>query len=148
MARELASHFRSFEAFRAAGEEILQTVDGIGPKMSEQIIGFLRQPRVATIVDKLRGFINPVPPERAGDSLTGMRFVLTGGLESMSRNEAKQLLESQGAKVTSTVSKQTDYVVAGENPGSKFEKAQTLGVEILDEAGLLALLDARGAEAT
>ncbi len=148
VARELASHFRSFEDFRAADEETLQAVDGIGPKMAEQITAFLGRPRVAKIVDELRAFINPIPPERAGDSLAGMRIVLTGGLASMSRNEAKKLLESQGAKVTSTVSKQTDYVVAGENPGSKFEKAQTLGVEILDEAGLLALLDSRGAEAT
>lgn len=148
VARELASHFRSFEDFRTADDEALQAVDGIGPKMAEQITGFLSRPRVAKVVDGLRAFINPIPPERAGDSLAGLRIVLTGGLESMSRTEAKKRLESHGAKVTSTVSKQTNYVVAGENPGSKLEKAQTLGVEILDEAGLLALLADREAEAT
>jgi len=144
VARELAGHFRSFEDFRAADVETLQTIDGIGPKMSEQITSFLGRARVAVVIDELRAFINPVPPERAGDALTGLRFVLTGGLESMSRGAAKKRLESQGAKVTSSVSKNTNYVVAGQNPGSKLEKAQTLGVEIVDEAGLLSLLNDGG----
>jgi len=146
VARELAGHFRSFEDFRGADVETLQTIDGIGPKMSEQITSFLGRSRVAVVVDELRAFINPVPPDRAGDALVGLRFVLTGGLESMSRGAAKKRLESQGAKVTSTVSKNTNYVVAGENPGSKLEKAQTLGVEVVDEAGLLALLNDHGTE--
>ena len=140
VARELASHFPSFEAFRAADDETLQTVDGIGPKMAEQITAFLARPRVSAIVDELRGFIDPVPPPRSGDALAGLRIVLTGGLESMSRAEAGKRLEAQGAKVASSLSKQTSYVVAGENPGRKLERAQTLGVEILDEAGLLELL--------
>ncbi|MCG8468317.1 MAG: NAD-dependent DNA ligase LigA, partial [Gemmatimonadetes bacterium] len=146
VARELASRFRSFEDFRSADEETLQTVDGIGPKMAEQITMFLARPRVAAMVDELRAFVDPIPPERAGDTLAGLRFVLTGGLEAMSRSAAKKLLESHGAKVTSSVSKQTSYLVAGENPGSKLQKAETLGVEILDEAGLLALLAADGVE--
>lgn len=144
VARELASHFLSFEEFRKAcrspDEETLQEVDGIGPRMAEQITTFLARPEVSAVVDELRGFIEPVPPPRAGDALAGLRIVLTGGLESMSRPEAGKKLEAQGAKVTSSVSKQTSYVVAGENPGRKLERAQTLGVEILDEAGLLALL--------
>ncbi|WP_428276417.1 NAD-dependent DNA ligase LigA [Candidatus Palauibacter sp.] len=148
VARELASHFLSFEAFReaaAAGEEApageaLQEVDGIGPRMAEQISAFLARPEVSAVVDELRSCVEPVPPPRAGDTLAGLRIVLTGGLESMSRSEAGKKLEALGAKVTSSVSKQTSYVVAGENPGRKLERAQTLGVEILDEAGLLALL--------
>ena len=140
VARELASHFRSFEEFRAADDETLQAVDGIGPRMAEQITVFLARPEVSGVVDELRGFIEPVPPPRAGDALAGLRIVLTGGLESMSRSEAGKKLEAQGAKVTSSVSKQTSYVVAGENPGRKLGRARDLGIEILDEAGLLALL--------
>ncbi len=140
VAREIAAHFLSFEAFRTADDETLQTVDGIGPRMAEQITAFLARPEVSAVVDELRGLIEPVPPPRVGDTLAGLRIVLTGGLESMSRPEAGKKLEALGAKVTSSVSKQTSYVVAGENPGRKLERAQTLGVEILDEAGLLALL--------
>ncbi|MXX78651.1 MAG: NAD-dependent DNA ligase LigA [Gemmatimonadales bacterium] len=165
VARELASHFLSFEAFReaaaaaaaaaaaeaseaseaseaaeAAEGKALQEVDGIGPRMAEEIIAFLARPEVSKVVDELRARVEPVPPPRAGDTLAGLRIVLTGGLESMSRSEAGKKLEALGAKVTSSVSKQTSYVVAGENPGRKLERAQTLGVEILDEAGLLALL--------
>lgn len=140
VARELSSHFRSFEAFRAADEEMLRTVDGIGPRMAEEITGFLARPVVSALVDQLRGFIDPVPPPRSGDALAGLRIVLTGGLASMSRSEAGKRLEAQGAKVISSVSKLTSYVVAGENPGRKLERARALGVEILDEAGLLELL--------
>ena len=108
--------------------------------MAEQISAFLARPEVSAVVDELRSCVEPVPPPRAGDTLAGLRIVLTGGLESMSRSEAGKKLEALGAKVTSSVSKQTSYVVAGENPGRKLERAQTLGVEILDEAGLLKLL--------
>ncbi len=152
VARELASHFLSFEAFLeacrpAAREtiegvdgEALQEVDGIGPRMAEEITAFLTRPEVSKVVEELRSCVEPVPPPRAGDTLAGLRIVLTGGLESMSRSEAGKKLEALGAKVTSAVSKQTSYVVAGENPGRKLERAQALGVEILDEAGLLELL--------
>lgn len=147
VARELALHYRSFEAIRAADVESLQEIDGIGPIMAEAIVSFLALPRVSQLLDRLLGHVDPYPPERAGDALHGMRIVLTGGLTSMSRNDARKLLESLGAKVTSSVSKQTSLVVAGENPGSKLAKAQTLGVEIVDEEGLRALLDEAAATA-
>ena len=146
VARELAMHFRSFEEFRDAGEETLQEVDGIGPIMAGEIVAFLARPQVAALLDRLLAIVTPAPPERAGDTLAGMRIVLTGALATMSRTEAKTLLESLGAKVTSSVSKQTSLVVAGENPGSKLEKAQTLGVEVIDEDGLRGLLAEAGME--
>jgi DNA ligase (NAD+) len=146
VAREIAMHFPSFEDFRAADDERLKTVDGIGPIMAEQIVAFLGRPRVAELLDRLTAFVTPVAPERAGDALAGMRIVLTGGLTVLSRNDAKELLESLGAKVTSSVSKNTNFVVAGENPGSKLERAQTLGVEVLDEEGLVTLLTDNGVE--
>ena len=140
VARELASHFRSFGAFLEADEETLQTVDGIGPRMAEEITTFLARPTVAKVVEDLCEFITSVPPPRTGDALVGLRIVLTGGFESISRSEAGKKLEGLGAKVTSSVSKATSYVVAGENPGRKLERARALGVEVLDEAGLRELL--------
>ena len=114
--------------------------------MAEQITQFLARPEVSTVVDELRKFIEPVPPKRAGDALTGLRFVFTGGLRSLSRRDAKELLEGQGAKIITSVSKNTDYVVSGENPGSKFDKAEALGIEVLDEKELIAFLRTKGVE--
>lgn len=85
--------------------------------------------------------------EAVSADLAGLRFVLTGGLERLSRGEAKEILESFGAKVTSAVSSKTDYVVAGTDPGSKLEKAEQLGLQILDEEAFLKLLRASGATA-
>jgi len=146
VARELEAHFQSFENFRSANSETLQKVDGIGPTMAEQITQFLARPEVSTVVDELRKFIEPVPPKRDGDALTGLRFVFTGSLRSLSRRDAKELLEGQGAKIITSVSKNTDYVVAGENPGSKFDKAEALGIEVLDEKELIAFLRTKGVE--
>ena len=146
VARELARHFADFDALRSADVETLQTVDGIGPIMAETIAEFLGRPRVGELLDELLEYVTPVSPERLGDALRGLRFVLTGGLERMTRHEAQAFLESLGAKVTSSVSKQTDYVVAGENPGSKLEKAEALGIEVLDEDGFVKLLGEHGVE--
>ena len=146
VARELEAHFQSFENFRLANSETLQEVDGIGPTMAEQITQFLARSEVSTVVDELRRFIEPVPPQRAGNALTGLRFVFTGGLQSFSRRDAKELLEGQGAKIITSVSKNTDYVVAGENPGSKLDKAEVLGIEVLDEEELIAFLKTQGVE--
>ena len=143
VAREITRHFASFDGFREADEDGLEQVDGIGPIMAGQIVAFLARPRVGRLLDRLLEFVTPVPPERTGDALAGMRFVLTGALDSLSRGEAKKLLESLGAKVTSSVSKQTAYVVAGTNPGSKLDRARALGVEILDEQDLIDLLERR-----
>ncbi len=146
VARAVATHFRSFEAFREADAEVLQEVEGIGPKMAEAIVEFLARPGVAEIVDGLLEYVSPIAPKAParGAPLEGKRFVLTGGLERMSRDEAKAALETLGARVTSSVSAQTDFVVAGESPGSKLDKAQELGIEVLDEEGLLRLLNDAG----
>jgi DNA ligase (NAD+) len=149
VARSVARHFRSVEALRRASEEELQEVDGVGPKMAEQIVGFFHEPRNNKILDELLGgrveIIEPEEEIEAGD-LAGLKFVLTGGLERFSRGEAKELLESLGAKVTAAVSAKTDYVVAGTDPGSKYDKARKLGVTTLDEQGFLALLADKGVD--
>jgi DNA ligase (NAD+) len=147
VARQLARHFLSIDALREADEEALQEVDGVGPRMAEQIVGFFREPHNEQVLDRLLdGRVELTAPsgETVSTDLEGLRFVLTGGLESLSRGEAKEHLESLGAKVTSTVSSKTDYVVAGTDPGSKLAKAQELELEILDEAAFLDLLRSSG----
>ncbi len=147
VARQLARHYRTIDALRVADEEALQEVDGVGPRMAEQIVGFFLEPHNAHVLDRLlddRVVLIEAPEEEISTDLEGLRFVLTGGLERLSREAAKELLESLGAKVTSTVSSKTDYVVAGSDPGSKLEKARQLSVQILDEAGFLELLGERG----
>ena len=149
-ARDLARHFGSFAAIRAAGEEALQEVPGVGPRMAAEIAAFFREPHNAAILDQLLDgrihLIEGGPAAAPGGALDGLRFVLTGGLERLTRSRASELLESHGAKVSSAVSRKTDYVVAGTDPGSKLAKAEALGVRVLDEQGLVDLLADKGIE--
>ena len=148
VARDLAAHFGSMEALREAGEETLQEVPGVGPVMAGRIVEFFAEPHNAENLDRLmaemRELRAPARPA-AGGALDGKTFVFTGGLAAMSRDEGKRRVEALGARATGSVSKKTDYVVAGEDPGSKLEKAKELGVTVLDEAAFLELLeDAEG----
>jgi len=142
VARDLARHFGSLEAIRAADRETLETVEGIGPKMSELIYGFLHEGENARAIDAVlgKGMELTPPAGRAGQSLDGKKFVFTGGLETLSRSDAKKMVENAGGRAVSSVSSETDFVVAGENAGSKLTRAQELGVAILTEEGFLKLL--------
>ncbi len=144
VAAELARHFRSFDGIRNASRDELTQVSGIGPKMSEAIYDFFRDPRNAAAIDTIlsKGFEFGLPPAPAGDALAGKKLVFTGGLEGMSRSEAKKRVESLGGRVTSSVSRDTDYVVAGNDPGSKLTKAQEFGVTVLDEGAFRELIEA------
>lgn len=147
VAADLAEHFGSFEAIMDASREALEAVPGIGPKMSEAIRGFFEDVRNrAAIQELLAEGIELVAPARAaaGRPLEGLRFVFTGGLERFSRDEAKRVLEALGARVTSSVSAQTDYVVVGVDPGSKLDDARRLGVKTMDEDGFVDLLRKAG----
>ncbi|HVT57303.1 MAG TPA: NAD-dependent DNA ligase LigA [Thermoanaerobaculia bacterium] len=160
VARDLARHFGTLAALRAAGEAELEEVRGVGPRMAEQIAGFFRDPKNATILDQLLGKVELIespparPPDTAASSaeaapgpappLAGLKFVFTGSLASMSRRDAQALVESQGARAPGSVSRATDYVVVGEEAGSKGEKAKKLGVQTLDEAAFLDLLRGKG----
>ena len=153
VARDLARHFRAFARLRAASEEELQEVPGVGPRMAEQILAFFTEPRNAAILDRLLEKVElpempevSPPPGAAPLGLAGKKLVFTGGLERLPRDRAKQLVESLGARAVSAVSKATDYVVVGLDPGSKAEDAARLGVTILDEAGFLDLLREHGVE--
>ncbi len=147
VANDLARHFRSVEALRSATPEALEAVPGVGPKMSEQIVGFFGNPRHAKLLDQLLKTLTV--REAAGPATTPLKdvkVVLTGGLERLSRREAKALVESLGGRVTSSVSAETGYVVHGANPGSKYDDAVRLGVPMLTEDEFLALLRSKGVE--
>ena len=147
-AKRLAQACGTLDAFMAATSEELQTVRDIGPEVAASIVGFFREAANLQVIQKLRsagiGDMMPhrVPMETArlpAAPLAGKTFVFTGTLSRMGRNEAKALVESMGGAVGSSVTKTTNYVVAGEAAGSKIEKARQQGIAILDEAAFLAL---------
>ncbi|MAM91543.1 MAG: DNA ligase (NAD(+)) LigA [Opitutaceae bacterium] len=146
-AKDLAKAYGSVARLRDAGVESLIEVEGIGEKTAEGIMAFFQNEANAAIVDDLfRLGMNPVAPEvPEGDDaiFDGMTFVITGTLATMKRSEAKALIESKGGKAAGSVSKKTDYLVAGESAGSKLSKAESLGIPVLSEEGLLALIDSR-----
>lgn len=144
-AQQLAAHFGALEPLMKADEEALQEIADIGPVVAHSIHTFFRQQHNKDIITALKrsGVTwregRPAQKKRAG-RLQGKTFVLTGALGSMTREEAKEKLQALGAKVTGSVSRNTDYVVVGEDPGSKADKARELGIEMLDEAAFLKLL--------
>ncbi len=143
-ARQLAEHFGDLERIMQAEEEALQDVPDIGPEVAQSMAAFFGQKRNRAVVKKLldAGVHFPRLEAKPAGRLHGQTFVLTGSLASLTRPEAKQRLEALGAKVTASVSKKTDYVVAGSDPGSKRDKAEKLGVPILSEEELLEKLSA------
>ena len=148
-AKDLARHFGTLDAIMAAStDQLLQTPD-VGPVVAESIHTFFQQPHNREVVEQLRAvgitWKEGEPAPAALLPLAGKTFVLTGTLPTLSRDEAKEMLEAQGAKVSGSVSKKTHYVVAGEEAGSKLDKARELGVPVIDEAQMQALLGGRGA---
>jgi len=143
-AKDLARHFGSFDALLAADEAGLLEVTDVGPVVAASIARFFAQPHNREVIEQLRAagltWKEGPPQRRAAGALAGKTFVLTGTLPSWTRDEAKERLEAAGAKVSGSVSKKTDYVVAGDEAGSKLDKARELGVPVLDEAGLRRLL--------
>jgi DNA ligase (NAD+) len=142
-ARDLAQSFGSIEAIARASEEDLCAVEGIGPVLAATIRSWFDDPRNAEVVAKLVRAGVLVVQERVEITgpLSGRTIVLTGSLTTLTREAATLRITQAGGTVTSGVSKKTDYVVAGENPGTKLVRAESLGIPILDEAGLLALLE-------
>jgi DNA ligase (NAD+) len=145
-AKDLARHFGKLDAIMNAGVEELLEVPDVGPVVAESIHTFFQQPHNREVVEQLRAcgvtWEEGEPAARAPKPLAGKTIVLTGTLPTLSRDEAKDLLEAAGAKVAGSVSKKTDYVIAGAEAGSKLDKAQELGVPVLDEDGLRKLLGA------
>jgi DNA ligase (NAD+) len=134
-AQFLAEHFGSMEALRQASVEDLQNVDEVGPRIAQSIAEFFSIPANRKLVERLREAKLTLTGEKKqrGSKLAGKTFVLTGTLPRFTRDEAKKMIEDAGGKVTGSVSKKTDYVVAGSDAGSKLDKARELGVAVIDE---------------
>ncbi len=146
-AEGLARHFGDLDALMAADQPTLELVPDVGPVVAESIRRFFEQPHNQAVIEGLRdaGVHWPSPAASSGGEadqpLAGQTFVLTGSLSGLTRDEARSAIEARGGKVTGSVSGNTDYVVVGEDPGSKRDKAESLGVTLLDEAGLRELLE-------
>ena len=147
-AKDLARHFGSLDALVAAEVEALQQVPDVGPIVAKSVAEFFDEPHNVEVVEQLRAagvhWVEGAPRDTAG-VLAGKSVVLTGTLPDLSRDQAKELIEAAGGRVTGSVSKKTDFVIAGSEAGSKLDKARALGVEVLDQAGLQALLSAPSA---
>jgi len=138
----LAEEFGSVEALESATTEELERVEEVGPRISQAILEFFAQPANRALVESLKaaGVGMTAEKKQRSTQLAGLTFVLTGTLPTLSRDAAKDLIEAAGGKTAGSVSKKTNYVVAGEEAGSKLEKARALNIPVLDEPGLLALL--------
>jgi DNA ligase (NAD+) len=148
VAKTLVEHFPSLDALAAATEEELQRVEGIGPEIARSVVDWFARPRHQEVLRKLRaaGVRTEAAPRAVAEGaapLRGLTFVITGTLPTLSRDQARALIEAAGGKVTDSVSRKTDYLVLGENPGSKLEKARELGIKIIDEATLRQMIEAK-----
>ncbi|MEJ5225687.1 MAG: NAD-dependent DNA ligase LigA [Anaerolineales bacterium] len=144
-AADLSRHFRSLDALAAATLDDLQAIEGFGPNTAQSIVDWFARPSNRALLEKLRAAgVWPVSGEQASaegkQTLAGLTFVVTGTLPTFTREGVKEFIEAHGGKVTDSVSKKTSYLVLGEAPGSKYDKALALGVPILDEAGLRRLV--------
>jgi DNA ligase (NAD+) len=144
-AEAIARQIGSMDALRTAGIQEIEAVEGVGPIIADAVAAWFADPDHAALVDELRdaGLTMETPEDErvpAAGPLVGQSFVLTGTLERRSRDEAAEEIVARGGKVTGSVSKKTSYVVAGESPGSKLAKAESLGIPVLDEDAFEALL--------
>ena len=144
-AQILASHYKSMDALTKTTQEELIEIQDVGPKVAESIIFFFGRPENIKLMQMLaEAGLNFYQDEKAGPTevtLAGKTFVLTGTLSQLSRDQAKEKIADLGGKVTSTLSRKTDYLIVGEAPGSKLQKAQQLGIKILDEGEFLQLIE-------
>jgi DNA ligase (NAD+) len=141
-AQFLAEHFGSMDALMNAGEEELQEVNEVGPRIAQSIVEFFQEPKNRALVEQLReaGLTLTGKKKERGTALAGKTFVLTGTLPHLTRDEAKKMIEDAGGRVSGSVSKKTDFVVAGDEAGSKLDKAKELGVKVIGEKEMQELL--------
>ncbi|MEW6241329.1 MAG: helix-hairpin-helix domain-containing protein, partial [Chloroflexota bacterium] len=147
MAGDLARHFADLGALAKAKSDDLQQIEGVGPNTAKAIVDWFARPMNQKVLKKLKsvgmwpaGGQSSAASGQASDKLAGLTFVITGTLPTFSRDDAKAFIESHGGKVTDSVSKKTSYLVLGESPGSKFDKAKSLGVKIIGEEELRKLV--------
>ena len=141
-AAEISQHLRSIDAFFEAGVDELTAIKDVGRITAESIAEYFSRESTRDLIERLRasGVTMNLAREKQSSKLEGLTFVLTGTLPTLKRNEASAMLKSNGAKVSGSVSKKTDYVVAGTDAGSKLVDAQRLGVKIIDESEMLSML--------
>ncbi|MDN5324630.1 MAG: ligase [Thermosipho sp. (in: thermotogales)] len=134
-AKILAEHFKNIDNLSKATFEELTSIEGIGPEVARSIIEYFKNEKTKEIIEKLKkaGVNLEYKETKKSDKLKGLTFVITGSLKNYTREEVKEIIEQLGGKVASTVSSKTDYLIVGENPGSKLEKAKQLGVKIINE---------------
>jgi DNA ligase (NAD+) len=142
-AKLLAERFLTMEAIESAGFDELSAIEGFGQVMAQSVLDFFAIPQTHALIDEFRalGLNMKSKKEIKDDRFSGKVFVLTGALENFSRQEAAAIIESFNGKVSSSVSKKTDYVLAGEDAGSKLQKAEALGIEVISEAEFLSWIE-------
>ena len=142
-AQILAEHFGSLSVLMTAGEEELAEIDQIGPTMAKSIYEYFRDPENRSMIDQLlaAGVKPEQPKTRRSDKLAGKTIVVTGTLENLSRQQVQQAIRQAGGKSSSSISKKTNFVLAGENPGSKLDKARKLGIKVIDEKQFLKMME-------
>jgi len=142
-AQLLAAHFGSMKELKDASAEELESLNEVGPRIAQAVAEYFREPHNVELIDRLEKVPLTMPAEKrvTTSTLAGLTFVLTGTLPTLTREAAKELIESAGGHVAATVSKKTSYLIAGEDSGSKLDKARSLGVAVLDEPALRALLN-------
>jgi DNA ligase (NAD+) len=141
-AQFLAEHFGSMDALMNASEEELQEVNEVGPRIAESMIEFFQELKNRELIEQLRkaGVAFTGKKRERGTALAGKTFVLTGTLPHLTRDEAKKMIEDAGGRISGSVSKKTDFVVAGDEAGSKLDKAKELGVKVIGEEALREML--------
>ena len=142
-AKSLASHFEDIENLFSATKEELVSIEDFGEVTADDVINFFSHSQTKELVEKLKsaGVKTRYEKEKKGDIFGGLTFVLTGTLPTLSRSEASKIIESYGGKCASSVSKNTDFVLAGDAAGSKLTKAEALGIKIIDEDGLMKMIN-------
>jgi DNA ligase (NAD+) len=145
MAADLAQVFPDLDALASATAEDLMKIEGVGPNTAQSIVDWLARPGNREFIARLKAAgvwplsLRSQASAQGAQPFAGLTFVVTGTLPNFSRDQVKEFIQAQGGKVTDSVSKKTDYLVAGEAAGSKLDKARQLGVPVLDEAGLIQL---------
>lgn len=141
LARDLAEHFRNLDALQKATIDQLLEVPGIGLELAKNIVEFFNLPEIKEEIEQLKKEVNTSElSSKKEEVLKGKKFVLTGTLKNFTRKEAEELIVSLGGKVSSSVSKNTDFVIVGENPGSKLQKAKALNVKTITEEEFIKLI--------
>jgi DNA ligase (NAD+) len=145
-AKQLARHFGTMDAIATASTDDILAIHGMGAAIAESVTAWFRNAGARRLIEKLRrrGLNFEEPRPKTTGALKGMTLVLTGTLEKLSREQATEMIEAHGGKVTSSVSKKTSFLVAGNDAGSKLQKAQELGVKVIDESKLMAMLEGAG----